>query len=90
MMNLISSELLKKEITAVPKQMAAVMNTTAESHSEIPLTRKTINIQVSFLNFISALLGKTDFYVSQGVGNQTSNLIATFLFNVCIYICILP
>lgn len=90
MMNLISSELLKKEITAVPKQMAAVMNTTAESHSEIPLMRKTINIEVSFLNFISALLGKTDFYVSQGVGNQTSNLIATFLFNVCIYICILP
>lgn len=86
MMNLISSELLKKEITALPKQMAAVMNTTAESHSEILLMRKTINIQISFLNFIFALLGKTDFYMSQGVGNHTSNLIATFLFYVYIYI----
>lgn len=86
MMNLIPSEILKKEITALPKQMAAVMNTTDESHSEIPLVRNTVNIQVSFLNFISALLGKTDFYRSQGVGNQTPNLIVTFLFYMCVYI----
>lgn len=85
MMHLISSEILKKEITALPKQMAALMNTTAESHSEIPLTRNTINIQISFLNFISALLGRTDFYMPQGVGNQTSNLIAAFLFYVYTY-----
>lgn len=63
MMNLISSEILKKEITALPKQMAAVMNTTAESHSEIPLMRNTINIQVAFLNIVSILLGRTDFYM---------------------------
>lgn len=44
MMILISSEILKKEIMALPKQMAGVMNTTAESHSEIPLMRNTINI----------------------------------------------
>lgn len=50
MMILISSEILEKEIMALPKQMAAVMNTTAESHSEILLMRGTINIEVSFLN----------------------------------------
>lgn len=48
MMHLISSEILKKEITALPKQMAALMNTTAESHSEIPLTRNTTNTQFPF------------------------------------------
>lgn len=62
MMNLISSGILKKEITALPKQMVAVMNTTAETQGEIPLMRNSINIQVSFLNFISALLGRTDLY----------------------------
>lgn len=84
MMNLILSEIPKKEITALPKQMAAVMNTTAETHGEIPLMRNSINIQVSFLNFISALLGRTGFYMSQCAGNQTSNLIAEFLFYVYI------
>lgn len=85
MMNLISSEILKKEITALPKQMAAVMNATAESHSEIPLMRNTINIQVAFLKVLSTLLGRTDFYMSQDFGNQTSNLTAAFLCYV--YIC---
>lgn len=42
--------------------MVAVMNTTAETQGEIPLMRNSINIQVSFLNFISALLGRTDLY----------------------------
>lgn len=43
MMILTSSEILKKEIMGLPKQMAAVMNTAAETHSEIPLLRNNIN-----------------------------------------------
>jgi len=61
MMILISSETLKKEIMALPKQMAAVMNTTAESHSEILLMRNTINKKVSFLNFIVCPFGEDCF-----------------------------
>lgn len=61
MMILISSEILEKEIMALPKQMAAVMNTTAESHSEILLMRSTINIEVSFLNLTVCPFGEDCF-----------------------------
>lgn len=57
-MILISSETLKKEIMALPKQMTAVMNTTAESLSEIPLIRYTINVKVSFLSLIVCPFGE--------------------------------
>lgn len=85
MMNLISSELLKKEITALPKQMAAVMNTTAESHSEILLMRK--NYQ--YTNFLSQLyicpVGEDWFlYVSRCWKSHFK--FNCYIFILCVYI----
>lgn len=85
MMILISSEILKKEIMALPKQMAAVMNTTAESNSEVPLMRNTINIKVSFLKLIACPF-REDWFLRVSRCCKPNFKFNRYIFILCVYI----
>lgn len=67
----------------LPKQMAAVMNTTAASHSEILLMRNTINIKVPFFNLTAGPFGD-DCFLHVSRHGKPSFKFNCYIFTLCV------